>query len=341
MGDSHTYGTHVRREEAWPSRLQAASGRKTYNISCGSWSPTQSLILLDRALALHPRLVIEAFYAGNDFYDSFATVYVRRQLPELKSSDPRVAEAIRAAESREPLETRYAKLYDRLLGGGTMEAEQRERNLTRGLRGFMREHFQLYRLARVVKKSVTERPSPPPSWEEEKRNAEQGDGPELLRVADSDSARAIFTPVFRTEGMNLEDPRLVEGYRICLEAIVRIGQRVRASGADYLVLLVPTKEQVFCESVPPALQSDPVFRRAVEDAQEIRRRTKAFLDDRGIPYLDPLPALRESLARGEPPYPRSMDGHPNPTGHRVIARYVLGELERRGLPRAPAAAGSR
>jgi hypothetical protein len=338
MGDSHTYGRHVRREETWPSRLQAESGRKTYNISCGSWSPTQSLIVLDRALALRPRLVIEAFYFGNDLYDSFATVYVRGQLPELKSPDPAVAEAIRALESREPLETRYAKLYDRLLGGGTMEADQRERMLTRGFRGFVREHFQLYRLARVLKKSVTERHPPPPSWEEEKREAEQGDGPELLRVVDTDSARAIFTPVFRSEGMNLEDPRLVEGFRICLEAIVRIGERVRASGADYLVLLLPNKEQVFSESVPPALQSDPVFRRAVEDEQEIRRRTKAFLDERGIAYADPLPALRSSLARGEPPYPESLDGHPNPTGHRVIARFVLEDIERRGLPRAPGAA---
>jgi len=339
LGDSQTYGTHVLRAETWPSRLQAESGRTTYNISNGGWSPTQSLMVLDRALDLRPRLVIEAFYSGNDLYDGFATVYVRGQLPELRTTDASAAAAIRDAEAREPLQTRYSRLYDRVLGGGTMEADQRSEALRSGFRGFVREHFQLYRLARVMKNAGAAKRSSP-TWEEEKHDAEVGAGHALLRVVDSGGVRPIFTPVFRSEGMNLEDPRLVEGYRIDLEAISRIGERVRASGADYLVLLGPTKELVFRESIPAALQSDPVFRRAVEDEQEIRRRTIAFLDEHGIAYADPLPALRASLAHGEPPYPANIDGHPNPQGHRVIARFVLEEIERRGLP-AARATGSR
>ncbi len=80
MGDSQTYGTGVDRAENWPHQLQSLTGRSVYGISCGGWGPTQSLLLVDRALALRPRLVVEAFYAGNDLFDSFEkALNVRRK----------------------------------------------------------------------------------------------------------------------------------------------------------------------------------------------------------------------------------------------------------------------
>jgi lysophospholipase L1-like esterase len=61
------------------------------------------------------------------------------------------------------------------------------------------------------------------------------------------------------------------------------------------------------------------------------------LRDRGIPYVDPLAALAESLAGGAQPYPEIADGHPNATGHRVIAEQVADALAKKGWLEAGAA----
>src|SRR6185295_16150694 len=109
MGDSHTYGTGVRRNQNWPSQLAAATGRTVYSIASGGWGPTQSLLLFDEALAFHPKLIVEATYDGNDLYDSFANVYYDHQLPDLKTADPAAAAAIREAEAKEALNVRFSR----------------------------------------------------------------------------------------------------------------------------------------------------------------------------------------------------------------------------------------
>jgi hypothetical protein len=50
-------------------------------------------------------------------------------------------------------------------------------------------------------------------------------------------------------------------------------------------------------------------------------------------FADALPALQASLSRGEQPYWESPDGHPNAIGHRAIAEFVFGQIDRRGLGR--------
>ncbi len=77
--------------------------------------------------------------------------------------------------------------------------------------------------------------------------------------------------------------------------------------------------------------------------ETVRSQAMDFLRSHGIPFVDALPALRESLARGVQPYKESPDGHPNPAGHRVIADVVAEEMERRGLAgnRLPAHIGAR
>ena len=44
-------------------------------MAWGGWGPVHSLILLDEAISLHPKIIIEAFYAGNDLFDAFNIVY--------------------------------------------------------------------------------------------------------------------------------------------------------------------------------------------------------------------------------------------------------------------------
>ncbi|MHC5059021.1 MAG: hypothetical protein ACYTKD_30570 [Planctomycetota bacterium] len=135
-----------------------------------------------------------------------------------------------------------------------------------------------------------------------------------------------------------------------------------------MVLLIPTKELVFHDLavLAGAELPEPQFR-LVAFEQEMWERTRRFLRDRGVPYIDALPALRECLGPGverpslsgaqprrqggtrdstdgsrrgkngtlaridRQPYRTDWDGHPNPAGHCAIARLVVRELRRMGL----------
>ena len=71
LGDSHTYGVGVEREEAWPHLLSDSTGATAYSIAFGGWGPGQHLLLMDKALSLRPKLIVEAIYTGNDLWDCF------------------------------------------------------------------------------------------------------------------------------------------------------------------------------------------------------------------------------------------------------------------------------
>ena len=156
------------------------------------------------------------------------------------------------------------------------------------------------------------------------------------QIFESAGARTIFTSVLRSTAMDLEDPRIAEGLRIALEALVRMDARAREAGTGFLVVLIPTKELVFRDLALPALPDARDYRRLVEKEEVLRSEVD------GIPSKTRhsaswmrCPPLRESLARGEQPYQESADGHPNPAGYRVIAGVVAGEMERRGLAAKP------
>ena len=111
MGDSQTYGATVEINEAWPQQLEYLSKIKTYNMAFGGYGPTHSLILLPEAINLKPKLIIEAFYAGNDLYDSYSHIYDMKQLPELKCKNKVVIKNIIALEKKEPLLREIQRLF--------------------------------------------------------------------------------------------------------------------------------------------------------------------------------------------------------------------------------------
>lgn len=71
LGDSLTWCTAVRPEEAWPARLQALTGLSTYNAGMSGRGLYEYLQILDHfGLPKHPAVVVMAVYEGNDFRDA-------------------------------------------------------------------------------------------------------------------------------------------------------------------------------------------------------------------------------------------------------------------------------
>jgi lysophospholipase L1-like esterase len=101
IGDSMTYGNNAVLEQNWPSYLSANLPQdhvKVYNMSTGGWGGVQYLDMFSHALAFRPRVVVVAFYTGNDPLESFQMVYGNEHWqslipdPELSAGDiPAVA----------------------------------------------------------------------------------------------------------------------------------------------------------------------------------------------------------------------------------------------------------
>lgn len=78
IGDSLTYGTNVPLEWNWPSRLaeKLGSGNATvYNMSCAGWDAVQYIDMAEKALRFRPRVLVFAFYTGNDPRGAFTAAY--------------------------------------------------------------------------------------------------------------------------------------------------------------------------------------------------------------------------------------------------------------------------
>lgn len=294
LGDSQTYGVNVTRDEAWPQQLAQLGYVRTYNMGVPGYGPVHSLSLLQEAIALRPGLIIEAFYSGNDLHDSYAAVYRRK--PLLDRRKPQGAKILeqKFLTTRSKIGRLLEGVKHQYLDLGSSDSSKRPRDF----------NWQAIRLAS--------------RW--------HGSDYQLVELGD---VRTVLRPAYRLRAMDLDDPRIVEGLRISLETMQCIQQRAQAAQVAYAVLLIPAKELVYADMVPAEARS-PVYAKLLRHSEELSQLMKAFLEQRDIQVIDALPVLKASVERQEPPYFMRRDGHPNATGHRLIAELVYSAIKRPG-----------
>lgn len=102
-------------------------------------------------------------------------------------------------------------------------------------------------------------------------------------------------------------------FRRVVEVLSELQEDCDQAGTELLVLLFPTKEEVYLPLLgePAPLLVEPFA---------------AKLEELGIDHLDLIPALQERGRQGARLY-FEIDGHPNAEGYRVIADTVLTYLE--------------
>lgn len=328
LGDSQTYGTGVKPDQAWPQQVHQLGGIKVYNMAFGGYGPVHCLILLDEALELKPKLVIEAFYAGNDLYDSYSLVYYKNQLPELKTSEKRVIRDIHKAEDVESLEDKILGMFERIFGRGGIS---RQFSKTRSWMEYFSEHCRIYGLFLSIKRVHT-------SYILKKNGVKNHVMQKKIRDSEdfqffeNGSLKTVFIPNYRLCALDLDDPRIAEGKRISLEAIRIMKWKTEVANAEFVVLLLPTKELVFKDTVYSASTTIPeVYLNLIETEELFWQRTRNYLEDQGIYFIDALPVLRRCILDGAQPYQVSYDGHPNYIGHRAIAQALLSKIEHHNL----------
>jgi lysophospholipase L1-like esterase len=128
-----------------------------------------------------------------------------------------------------------------------------------------------------------------------------------------DGCRLHIVPTFYAEIERQTKPDH-PNFRMVLGTVEQARALAEQNGSQLLVLLMPTKEEVYL----PLLDD--------ERASAIAPFVAAF-DEAGIPYLDLTPHLQARARQGERLF-FEIDGHPNAAGHRLIAEVILDHLRR-------------
>jgi hypothetical protein len=308
LGDSHAYGP-ADASAAWPYRLGAQLGRRVYNMALPGYGPAHSLLQLDEAMALAPRLVIVAPYFGNDFYDTYVLGRRRPDVVALVAAGPR-AEAAQA-DARRKIEDDVDVLLPTRRADAYTEA---------GPRAWASRHVKLWGLVRALRARVA--PAAVPAiLSRDFTTASAALTAAERRLAspfDGGDWRTILTPTYRARALDDRDPRIRVGVEAATAALLGLHDRTRAVGIRSLVVLLPTKESVFWPRVKdPA--AHPGLEAMVADETRLRGELIAALGRHGVAHVDLLEALRSAPSQT---YMEDVDGHPNATGHRVIAEVV-------------------
>ncbi len=310
LGDSQTYGYGVAPHLAWPRQLTQLTGWTSYNIACSGYSPVHGLAIWEDVLSLRPRFVVAALYAGNDLYDTFDLVYGHDQLPHLRTPDRALERRIANLQATTPL-VAAARALTRM--GGQPSP----------LRDVLRDHSALFHFVRHLgSRSAALTGRQQNSWEAVRQRARRH--PDYLSIYDGGvGARTTLTIAKRLLPLDRTDPRIDEGLRVTLRALGEMSRRAAASGAEFLVLWIPTKELVFAPQI-----TDPSvgLRRLIKAETELQRLVEERSRDLDAHFVDALPALRHALETHEMPYPESADGHPTASGYASIAAVVAAAL---------------
>jgi SGNH hydrolase-like domain, acetyltransferase AlgX len=326
LGDSQTYGTSVRREEAWPAALARRTGLSVYNMAFAGYGPGHRALQLPEALALKPAAVAEAFYFGNDLFDAFS---LGRKGPVPPGLDY-LAQRAAALEREETLEQKATRFFDR----GRTEHPPSEARHT--VRRWLSKNMMLYAFLREARNSIT---GPPPllSRNFERAVASLTATDRLyVSIVDGPDWRTILTARYRHIVLNQRDPRILLGFELAAAALESMAAQCRSAGVDFVVVLIPTKESVFWPRIrTPKAHAE--LEELVVDETALRARLVQRLKGAGVEVIDVLPALRAAAAQ---PYLQDADGHPSPAGHAIIAERLADWVVEHATPTRRGIAGS-
>jgi lysophospholipase L1-like esterase len=283
VGDSVTFGYGVEDNQAWPALVaKALPHNRLINLGLIGAGTQQYLRVYETfGTRLHPKLLLVGFLVRNDFWD--ADMFDQW----LKSG----------AQGNYMVWRDYGRPRST-----SLSLDQPVGNLVRSLlwRGHVlasKSHF--YNLLMYVQRYLRGYGASKP------RIFRAPDGTQLqLDVGGFTSQTGIAQPGNR-------------GFDISVDALQRLDSIARADDTKILVVLQPSKEEVYLPLMGQTdVETDP------------GRPLRVKLRELGIPYLDLLPEFRNRAAKGEVLFFET-DGHPNARGYALIAELVLAHLKQK------------
>ncbi len=133
-----------------------------------------------------------------------------------------------------------------------------------------------------------------------------------------------FGQSYLRDAFDMTNPRNLEGETDSQQAILATRDLIDAYNGHILIVLVPTKEEVYS-----ALTAPLMGQAAVDALSAPRRRLTDFCTAHGLTCLDLFPALQAQAASGVQLYfPRDL--HLNPAGNQVASSAILQALQAHG-----------
>jgi hypothetical protein len=304
LGDSFTDAMTIDAADAWTTRLERATGLTVQNYGTAGFGPQQELrVLTDYALRHHPRVVVLAYFAGNDLFDAEAFDEFERSGGTIRR--PEQGWQIRDVVSR----------ADTWFVGSAVRAAMS------------------WTATRQRAEAQTIAPSSRPAVRQEQTEPFDR-GMFAMRIA-GHAIRWAFMPAYlNTLNFTEQELGARSGWTLTRQAIAGMRDAAQQAGADFVVMFLPFKEQIHLPLLDAAMPRDQLtqaLRFSLDDLggnanvdAMLRNRLaqnnlmKAFCADAGIPLLDMTAILDARVREGENVYFPD-ESHLNETGHALVA----------------------
>jgi hypothetical protein len=328
IGASTTFGFSAPPEKSWPRQLEALTGKKTYNMSCGGYGPVEFMVLLERGLALHPKTIMVEIYPGNDIAESYGSVYLENRFPEYKTTDEATLAQIAEADRKATLPQLAYQLSGQSSVGGRQSIDAIDATGSGGgVRGWLSRHSALYAVAREVSPVISGS-----STRSELRDNEAPDDNFELAAATPHRVPFSSEPAFRTVFLNprycalaydLTDPRIREGQRIMEMLILRMQEQARANNARLMIVIIPSKAVVYRDLARKHSADLPKdFFDSVASEEQTTATIEDFLKNHQVEFVNPVATLRAAMEERKCLYHETDDNHPNSEGYTVFAEAM-------------------
>jgi hypothetical protein len=324
LGDSFTDAMTMVAEASWPARLERILGAPVQNYGTAGFGPQQELLVLKDFVKAHrPRVVVLAFFAGNDIFDAEAFDEFQRS----GGTQQRTAQGWRIKDVISRADTWF--VVSALRAGGR----------------WMRRPQEVVEAATAERPAVTAMVGGRPSFDR---------GMFDVPVAGRRLPFALMPPYLNTLNFSERELDARQGWRLTRDAIAEMQTVSQSFGATFVVMFVPFKSQVYLPLLEGAFPKE-VLRSAFRfyldgygrevDVDRLHANRLAqtqlmrqFCAQAGIGFLDTTPALMARVAEGENVYFPD-ESHLNEVGEGILADTLATFLRVAKLPGAPRSAG--
>ena len=285
VGDSLTFGYGVEDDQAWPALIvRKLSPNRLINLGLNGAGPHQYLRVYETfGRSLRPKVLLVGFFVRNDFWD--ADMFDRW----LKLGAP--GSYLLWRDFGRPRSTSLN--LNQPIGDLVVSVLWRCHLLA--------SNSRLYNFLQHVRKSL--------------RTYLRGYSPSQLKFFQAPDGTQLQLDIEDfTNKVRIGQPGH-RAFAISVEALQRLDSIARANGTSILIVLQPSKEEVYLPLVgETTFDADP------------GRPLRVKLKELGIPYIDLLPDFRARAAKGDALF-FEVDGHPNARGYALIAELVVAHLK--------------
>ena len=284
LGDTFTDAMTLEDTLAWPRLLEQQTGLAVQNYGTAGFGPQQELrVLTDYALAHRPRVVVLAFFAGNDLFEAEFFDDYERSNGAIRRPDP--GWPIKAVVSR----------ADTWFVASAMHVARRWVS-SRGR----------------AEAKTTALPDEPAATVARDTTPRFDRGMFTVPVNGHTLRWALMPPYLNTLRMSESHLSGLKGWPLTRQAIVAMRDASRAAGTELVVMFLPFKSQVYLPVVKESM-SDHELSQALRyylpdgriDLDEMSRNRLAqnrmmqrFCIEAGIQFLDMTDALADRLRSG-------------------------------------------